>query len=225
MKRGKNYTASQEAIDKNKVYELREAFELVKEQSKAKFDESVEIHVRLNIDPKKGDQAIRGSVSLPHGTGKTARIAAITESKADEAKAAGADLIGGQEMIDEIKAGKLPEADVIVTTPDMMPKLAAAAKVLGPRGLMPSPKNDTVTPDIANAIAELKKGRENYKNDNSANIHQVVGKVSFDADKLTENASAFIESLRSQKNEAHKGNLLISATTCSTMGPSVRIKI
>lgn len=225
MKRGKNYIASQEAIEKTKAYEIAEALELIKGQAKAKFDESIEVHVRLNIDPKKGDQAIRGSVSLPHGTGKTARIAAITESKADEAKEAGADIIGGQEMIDEIKAGKLPDADVIVTTPDMMPKLAAAAKILGPRGLMPSPKTDTVTPDIAGAIAELKKGRENFKNDNSANVHQVIGKVSFDLEKLTENTTTFIDALRAQKTDAHKGNLLASATACSTMGPSVRIKI
>jgi len=224
MKKGKNYTKATEAREISKKYDVAEAIAFVKEHASAKFDEAVEVHVRLGIDPKRGEQAIRASVSLPHGSGKTARIAVITESKADEAKSAGADIVGGSELIDEIKAGNLPEADVIVATPEMMPKLASAAKVLGPRGLMPSPKTDTVTPDVAGVIGELKKGKENFKNDNSGNIHQVIGKVSFDADKLEENYKAFMSTVSAQKTDAHKGALITGVSMCSTMGPGLKVK-
>lgn len=223
-KAGKNYRAAVDARDKSKVYDIAEAIEFIKTNAKAKFDESVEVHVRLNIDPKRGDQAVRGAVSLPHGTGKTARIAVITESKVDDAKDAGADVIGGTELIDEIKAGKLPDVDVIVATPEMMPKLASAAKVLGPRGLMPSPKTDTVTPDVKGIIAELKKGKENIKNDKTGVVHQVIGKTSFDDVQLAENFGAFISALQSLKNDAHKGALIGNISMCSTMGPGVKVK-
>lgn len=224
MKRGKNYKATVETLKKNHVYTLDEALPLVKAGAKAKFVESVELHVRLNIDPKKGDQAIRGVVTLPHGTGKTTRVAVVTEKDAQEAKAAGADVVGGQELIDQIKAGKLPDVDVIVTSPDMMPKLAQAARILGPRGMMPSPKTDTVTTNIAQAVEELKKGKESFKNDNSANVHQVIGKTSFDEDKLKANAQVFLKAVADQKNDAHKGNLIRSISICSTMGPGMKIK-
>jgi len=224
MKRGKNYRTAEEARDKSKVYDAAEAMQFIKSQAKAKFDESVEVHIKLAIDPKRGDQAIRGSVSLPHGTGKTAKVAVITTTKADDAKAAGADIIGGQEMVDEIKAGNLPDADVIVATPEMMPKLAAAAKVLGPRGLMPSPKTETVTTDVARVIGELKQGKENIKNDKGAIVHQVIGKVSFKEEQLAENYAALIGAVKDLKTDAHKSALIASITTCSTMGPSVKVK-
>ncbi len=223
-KKGKNYRSASEALDKTKKYTSQEAMEFIKSHAKAKFDESVEVHVRLGIDPKRGEQAIRGSVTLPHGTGKTAKIAVITDSKTDEAKDAGADVIGGAELIDEIKAGKLPAVDVIVATPEMMPKLASAAKVLGPRGLMPSPKTDTVTTDITSIVGALKKGKENIKNDKTGIVHQVIGKTSFETSQLVENFEAFVSALASLKTDAHKGALIASISACSTMGPGVKVK-
>ena len=222
MKRSKRYNA---AIEKrvSESMTITDAIVFVKENAKAKFDESIEAHVRLNIDPKKGEQAVRGSVSLPHGIGKVVRVGVITEDKADEAKTAGADVIGGQELIDAIKAGNLPDVDVLVATPDMMPKLAVAARILGPRGLMPSPKTDTVTTNIADAVASLKKGKASFKNDNSGNVHQVIGKASFDDAKIAENYAAFIESVKGCRNEAHKGQFVTTISICSTMGPSVFI--
>ncbi len=223
MKRGKNYKSAVEKRTEERLT-VEEAVSFVKENASAKFDESVEVHVRLNIDPKKGEQSVRGSVVLPNGTGKDVRVGVITESKADEAKKAGADLIGGQDLIDKIKAGELPDVDVLVATPDMMPKLAPAARVLGPRGLMPSPKTDTITPNVADAINSLKKGKANFKNDNTSNIHQVIGKVSFDADKIVENYKAFMDAIKSCKNDSHKGQLVANTSMCSTMGPAVKIK-
>lgn len=224
MKKGKRYNAAVETVDKEKVYSANEAFALVKDNAKAKFDESVEVHVRLNIDAKKGDQQIRGTVTLPQGTGKEVKVGVITESKQDEAKKAGADVVGGQELIDKIKTGKLPEVDVLVATPDIMPKLAQAARVLGPRGLMPSPKTDTVTPDVEKAIGELKKGKESFKNDNTGNVHQIIGKASFDVEKLEDNFKVFIEAVEKCKTEAHKGKLIANVSVCSTMGPAVKVK-
>jgi large subunit ribosomal protein L1 len=223
MKRGKRY---QDAVQKRteEAMNLEDAIAFVKENASAKFDESVEVHVRLNIDPKRGEQAIRGSVVLPHGTGKEVRVGVITEDKADEAKKAGADVVGGKELIDKIKAGKLPEVDVLVATPDMMVSLAPAARVLGPRGLMPSPKTDTVTPNVATTVESLKKGKASFKNDNTANVHQVIGKVSFEANQIAENYKAFIDAVNACKGEAHKGQLIAGISMCSTMGPSVKIK-
>jgi len=223
MKRGKRY---KNALDKrsDEQMALEEALKYIKDNATAKFDESVEVHVKLNIDPKRGEQAVRGSVTLPHGTGKSVKIGVITEDKVDEAKNAGADVVGGQELIDKIKAGNIPDVDVLIATPDMMPKLAPAARVLGPRGLMPSPKTDTVTPNVKEAIESLKKGKANFKNDNAGNVHQVIGKVSFDVDKLVENYNAFIEALNACKNENHKSKLISRVSVCSTMSPSVEIK-
>ncbi len=223
MKRSKRYNGAMEKRT-TEVMALPEAIVYIKENAKAKFDESIEVHVRLNIDPKKGEQAVRGSVSLPHGIGKSVRVAVITESKADEAKKAGADIVGGQELIDKIKAGTLPDVDVIVATPDMMPKLAPVARVLGPRGLMPSPKTDTVTTNVGEAVESLKKGKANFKNDNSGNVHQVIGKASFDAEKLTQNYAAFIDAVKGCRTEAHKGQLMTSISICSTMSPAVKIQ-
>lgn len=203
---------------------LVDAVTFVKESAKAKFDESIEVHVRLNIDARKGEQAVRGSVSLPNGIGKSVRVGVITEDKKDEALKAGADVVGGQELIDKIKAGALPEVDILVATPDMMPKLAPAARILGPRGLMPSPKTDTVTSNVGEAVESLKKGKANFKNDNSGNVHQVIGKASFDAEKLTQNYTAFIDAIKLCRNEAHKGQFIASISMCSTMGPAVVIE-
>lgn len=223
MKRGKRYDLAVEKRSEEKMT-LEEAATFVKENASAKFDESVEVHIRLNIDPKKGEQAVRGSVTLPHGTGKEMRIGVITEDAVDEAKKAGADVIGGQDLIDKIKAGELPDVDVLIATPDMMPKLAPAARVLGPRGLMPSPKTDTVTPNVAAAVESLKKGKANFKNDNTGNIHQVIGKASFDAKQLIENYKAFVDAVQACKTDAHKGQLITTTSMCSTMGPAAKIK-
>jgi large subunit ribosomal protein L1 len=223
MKRGKNYKSAIEKRTQEQMT-LEESVIFIKENASAKFDESVEVHIRLNIDPKKGEQAVRGSVVLPNGTGKNVRIGVITEDKADEAKKAGADLIGGQELIDKIKTGELPDIDVLVATPDMMPKLAPAARVLGPRGLMPSPKTDTVTSNVGDAIESLKKGKANFKNDNTGNVHQVIGKTSFDVEKIIENYNAFLDAVRACKGDAHKGQLIANISMCSTMSPAVKIK-
>lgn len=223
MKRSKRYNSAMEKRTSEKM-SLADAVTFVKENAKAKFDESIEVHVRLNIDARKGEQAVRGSVSLPNGIGKSVRVGVITEDKKDEALKAGADVVGGQELIDKIKAGTLPEVDILVATPDMMPKLAPAARILGPRGLMPSPKTDTVTPNVGEAVESLKKGKTNFKNDNSGNVHQVIGKASFDAEKITQNYTALIEAIKACRNESHKGQFITSISMCSTMGPAVVIE-
>jgi len=228
MFRSKKYKAVAEKIDRNQVYALEEAMKIVKENKIAKFDESVEVHVKTNIDPKKGDQQIRGTVDLPHGTGKTKKIAVITSTHADEAKKSGADIVGGEEMIEEIKSGKIfgkGGFDVLVATPEMMPKLAPVAKILGPKGLMPNPKTETVTVKIKDTVSALKKGKAAFKNDNSGNLHQVVGKVSFDDQKLLENIKAFIEAVEKSKPTGLKGKLISSISLCSTMGVGLKVRV
>lgn len=225
MSHGKKYRGAAEKVERNKIYTTEEAVKLVIENKIAKFDESVEAHVRLSIDTKKGEEMVRGTVVLPHGTGKTKKVAVITTTKAAEAKEAGADVIGGEEMIEKIKNGKMEAVDVIVATPEMMPKLAQVAKILGPRGLMPSPKTETVTDKIKETVESLKKGKSSFKNDDSGNIHQVVGKVSFDENKLKENIEAFLEAVRKAKPAAVKGKFLVAASICSTMGPGIKINI
>jgi len=224
MKRGKKYQASVEKIDKNKVYSVSEAVKLVKENKVAKFDESVEIHVRMDIDPKKGDQQVRGATVLPNGTGKSKKIAVATLTKVDEAKKSGADIVGGEDLIEKIKSGKI-EFDILVATPEMMPKLAVIAKILGPKGLMPSPKTETVTEKIKEAIEMLKKGKVSFKNDNTGNLHQVIGKVSFDEKKLEENFVSFMDALRKSKPTGVKGKFITGITICSTMGPGVKVNL
>jgi len=223
MKHGKKYRAAVEKVDKNKVYEIAEAVKIIKENKIAKFDESVEIHVKTNVDPKKGDQQVRGTVSLPHGTGKSKKVAVITSTSQDEAKKAGADLVGGEEMIDKI--AKKIDFDVLVATPEMMPKLAKVAKILGPKGLMPNPKTETVTTKIKETIEALKKGKVAFKNDDSANVHSLVGKISFEENKLAENIKTFIESLEKAKPASVKGKFLVNITLCSTMGAGLKIKL
>jgi len=222
MQHGKKYRASLEKVDRNQVYEIANAVKIIKENKIAKFDESVEIHIKTNVDPKKGDQQVRGTVVLPHGTGKSKKIAVITSTAQDEAKKAGADIVGGEEMIE--KFAKKINFDVLVATPEMMPKLAKVAKILGPKGLMPNPKTETVTTKIKETVEALKKGKLAYKNDDSGNVHTVVGKISFAEEKLVENLKAFIEHFEKSKPAGLKGKFIANVTICSTMGVGLKIK-
>jgi len=223
MKHGKKYRAVSEKIDRNKIYSIEEAIKLMKEIKIAKFDESVEIHIKTNVDTKKGDQQIRGTVVLPHGTGKSKKIAVITSTSEKEAKEAGADIVGGEEMIEKI--AKKIDFDILVATPEMMPKLAKVAKILGPKGLMPNPKTETVTTKIKETVEALKKGKAAFKNDDTANIHQVVGKLSFEGNKLIENIETFIEAVEKNKPSALKGKLIANISVCSTMGQGMKISL
>lgn len=211
-------------VDPGKVYSLDEAVKLLKETSGVKFDASVEIHARLGIDPKKGEQQIRATVVLPNGLGKSKKVAVFASAeKEKDAKEAGADFIYGEEEIKKIKdTGKI-EFDVAVTTPDMMPKLAAIAKILGPKGLMPNPKTDTVGPNVKKMVEELKKGKITFKNDDTGNIHQLVGKISFPEEKLKENMTVFLDALKKARPASAKGTFIQNLVACSTMGPSIRI--
>ncbi len=213
-------------IDKTKIYSPEEAIKLVKETGKLKFDASIEVHANLGIDPKKGDQIVRNSVALPHGTGKTVKIAAfVSDDKVKDAKEAGADVVGSDNLIEEIKKTNKTDFDIAVTTPDMMPKLAAIAKILGQKGLMPNPKTGTIGPDVKKMIAELKQGKVSYKNDDTANIHLSIGKLSFTDEALLANFQAFIESLKKSKPQTMKGTFIKSLYLSSSMGPSVRVSI
>lgn len=212
--------------DKTKAYTLTEAIELVKKFSKTKFDSSVEVHFRLGIDTKKGDQQIRSAISLPHGTGKTVKIAAFVMPENEKAaREAGADIVGGEDLIAEIKKTEKTDFQVAVAEPALMKNLGQIAKVLGTRGLMPSPKNETVTNDPVKAIAELKKGKISFKNDDTANIHVAIGKISFDSSKLAENLETVINSIKKAKPSGAKGTYIKNASICSTMGPGIKIQI
>ena len=223
---GKRIEDLKTMVDKTKVYTLDEAIALAKETSTVKFDASVEIHARLGIDPKKGDQQIRATVVLPHGTGKTKRIAAFVGPNDEQtAKDAGADIVCGEEEIADIKNTGKVDFDVAVATPEMMPKLAVAARVLGPKGLMPNPKIGTVGPNVKQMIGDLKKGKTAFKNDDTANVHQLVGKVSFDDVKLKENIETFLETLKKIKPPATKGVYIKSLFLSTSMGPSIKIQL
>ncbi|PIT87449.1 MAG: 50S ribosomal protein L1 [Candidatus Magasanikbacteria bacterium CG10_big_fil_rev_8_21_14_0_10_40_10] len=222
----KRMKESRAKIDPKKTYSLAEAIKLVKETSGVKFDASVEIHARLGIDVKKTDQLVRSVANLPHGTGKTKKVAAfVSANKADEAKKAGADFVYDEEDIKKIKDSGKIDFDVAITTPDMMPKMAQVAKVLGPRGLMPNPKNDTVGPNIAKMIGEQKKGKVNFKNDDGGNIHQIIGKTSFSDQQLAENFEKFYEALKKIKPAGVKGSYIKNLYICSSMGPSIKLEI
>ena len=214
------------AFDQSKTYAINEALDLVKQSNKAKFDASVEVHFRLGIDPKKGEQQVRGAVSLPHGTGKTVKIAAfVTPQNEKAAKEAGADYVGGEELIAEIKKTEKTDFAVAVAEPEMMKSLAQIAKILGTRGLMPSPKNETVTPNPAKAIGELKKGKVSFKNDDTGNVHTVIGKVSFDNAKLADNFNTLLETIRKVKPSSSKGIFIKNVSLSSSMGPGVKVAI
>lgn len=223
MKRGKKYKEALAKIDRSKLYDTTEALKLVKELAHAKFDETVEVHVKLGVDPRHADQQVRGTVTLPHGTGKTRRVLVFAKGeKAKEAEAAGADYVGAEELVEKIQGGWF-DFDVAVATPDMMGLVGKLGKILGPRGLMPNPKSGTVTMDVARTINELKAGRIEYRVDKTAIVHVPIGKVSFELEKLAENLNAFAEALIKAKPAAAKGQYVRSVTVCSTMGPGIKI--
>ena len=211
--------------ENNQEYPITEAIAEVKKNAKAKFDESMEVHARLAIDPKKSDQQVRGVAELPHGTGKKMKIAVFTTTQKKEAEESGADIVGGEELIDKIKSSGKIDTDIAIATPEMMPRLATIAKILGPKGLMPNPKNKTVTQKVKEIIESLKHGRADFKNDDSGNVHQVIGKKSFEDMKLEENFKAFMDALRKSKPEAAKGKFIKGVSICSTMGKSVKISL
>lgn len=219
-------TDLQAKVDKNKVYTVDEAVKLVRETSNVKFDASVEVHAKLGIDPAKGEQQIRATVVLPHGTGKTKKVAAFVSANDEKkAKDAGADFVCGEAEIKKIKdTGKI-EFEVAVATPEMMPKMALAAKVLGPKGLMPNPKTGTVDSDIAKVIKEMKAGKIAFKNDDTSNVHQIIGKVSFTEAQLKENFETFLSALKKVKPTSAKGIYIKSLYLTSSMGPSVKVAI
>ena len=223
MKRGKNYQDAAKQIEAEKLYEPREALQKVKELSRAKFDETIEVHIKLGIDPRHADQQVRGTVSLPHGTGKTRRVLVFAKGdKAKEAEQAGADIVGAEDLQEKIQGGWL-EFDVAVATPDMMSVVGRLGKILGPRGLMPNPKSGTVTFDIARTINELKAGRIEYRIDKTAIIHVPIGKVSFSIEALEDNFNTFADALIKARPAAAKGQYMRSISVCSTMGPGIRM--
>ena len=222
----KNMKKETIAFDKSKAYSIAEAIDLAKKLSKTKFDGSLEAHFRLGIDTQKGEQQVRLAVSLPHGTGKTIKVAAfVTAGKEPETRAAGADYVGGEELINEIKKSEKTDFQVAVAEPAMMKNLAVIAKILGTRGLMPSPKNETVTADPAKAVAELKKGKVSLKNDDTGNIHVAMGKVSFATEKLVQNFETLLDAVRKAKPATAKGIYLKNISISSTMGPGIKIAL
>lgn len=213
-------------FNKAETYSIEEALELIKNFPKTKFDASIEAHFKLGIDPSKGDQQIRAVVSLPHGTGKTVRIAAfVTADKEKAVKAAGADLVGGDELIAEIKKTEKTDFQIAVAEPAMMKNLSAIAKILGTRGLMPSPKNETVSTNPAKMVTEIKKGKAGFKSDDTGNVHMVIGKLSFDRQKLVENFNAALETIRKVKPAKSKGLYIKNVSLNATMGPGIKVAI
>ena len=219
----KRYIESAKLIDKSKAYDAAEAMKLVVDTAKAKFDESIELHVRLGVDGRNADQQVRGVVVLPHGTGKKVRVFVLAKGdNADAAEKAGADVVGGEEMIAKIQQGWL-DFDVCITTPDMMPIVGRVAKVLGPKGLMPNPKSGTVTTNVAKAIQDVKAGKVEYRLDKNNIIHVMVGKVSFGTEKLTDNFNTVMDAIVKAKPAAAKGTYLKSVALSSTMGPGIKV--
>jgi large subunit ribosomal protein L1 len=212
--------------DKNKTYQIEEAIEIVKKINKTKFDASIEVHIRLGIDTKKGDQQVRSAANLPHGTGKVIKVAAFVSPENEAAaKAAGADFVGSDELIAEIKKTGKTDFQVAIAEPALMKNLAVIAKILGTRGLMPSPKNDTVTPNPVKTIEELKKGKISFKNDDTGNLHTVIGKVSFETKKLVENYQSLLEVVRKSKPSSSKGTFIKNISLASSMSTGVKVVI
>lgn len=224
MKHGKRYVEAAKLVDRSVQYDASEAVALIKKTAVAKFDETIELHIRTGLDGRHADQQIRGAVVLPHGTGKTVKILVFAKGpKADEALAAGADYVGAEELIPRIQNDGWLDFDVIVATPDMMGVVGRLGKVLGPKGLMPNPKSGTVTMDLEKALAEIKAGKVEYRLDKANIIHTAIGKVSFGAEKLTENFNTLMEAINKAKPAAAKGQYLRSVTVASTMGPGVKV--
>jgi large subunit ribosomal protein L1 len=225
-KHGKRYLKAKGLIEAGKQYEPAEAVALLKSMPTTKFDGSVEVHIRLGVDVKQANQQVRGSTVLPNGLGKTKRIAVFCgDDKVKDAKAAGATIVGGEELIKDIQSSGKCDFDVAVATPDMMKLLAPIAKILGQKGLMPNPKTETITPDVARAVENLNKGKVNFKADDSGNIHQMIGKLSFEPAKLAENFLSFVEAVKRARPAGAKGTYLTSVTLVSSMGPGVAVKI
>ena len=223
MKRSKAYRQAAELVDRERLYSPLEAAKLAKETSKVKLDATVEVAIRLGVDPRKADQMVRGTVNLPHGTGKTARVIVFaTGDKATEAEAAGADAVGSEDLIERIQGGWL-DFDAAIATPDQMAKVGRIARILGPRGLMPNPKTGTVTQDVARAVGEFKGGKVEYRTDRYGNVHVQLGKVSFDPDALEANFRAVLDELQRAKPASAKGRYLRKITVSSTMGPGVHV--
>ena len=223
MKKGKKYSDSLKLIDRTKLYDPEEAISLVKQTAKAKFDETVEISVRLGVDPRHADQQVRGAVVLPHGTGRTVRVLVVTKGdKVKEAEAAGADIVGGEEMIHKIQTENWFGFDVMIATPDMMGVVGRIGRILGPKGLMPNPKSGTVTMDVSKAIADIKAGKVEYRVDKTSIVHVPVGKVSFGVDKLEENLNTLMDAIIKAKPAAAKGTYIKSLVVSTTMGPGVK---
>ena len=226
MKRhGRAYVEASKSVDKTKSYTPKEAIELVKSLSKRKFDETVEVAFNLNVNATKSDQQVRSSFTLPHGTGKTKRILVVTKTMTEEAKKAGADYVGAEEIIEKITKENWFDFDVIVATPEMMVALGKIGKVLGPKGLMPNPKSGTVTTNVTSAIESIKKGMIEYRTDSYGNIHAIIGKVSFDNKKLEENLVAFVNEVIKNKPSGVKGTFVKNITISSTMGPGVKLDL
>ncbi len=224
MKHGKKYVESAKLVDRTKLYDPEEAIELVQKTATAKFDETIELHIRLGVDPRHADQQVRGAVVLPHGTGKTARVLVIAKAdKFKEAEEAGADFVGGEEMIQKIQKENWFGFDVCVATPDMMGVVGRIGRVLGPKGLMPNPKSGTVTMDIARAVKEIKSGKVEYRVDKTAIVHVPVGKKSFGTEKLAENVKTLMEAVIKAKPASAKGAYLKSVVMTSTMGPGIKL--
>ena len=224
MKFGKKYQDSVKAFDLSKQYDANEAVSIILDTAKANFDETIELHVRLGVDPRQADQQVRGVLVLPHGTGKTKRVLVIAKgAKADAAQAAGADFVGAEELIAKIQNENWFDFDVMITTPDMMGMVGRIGRVLGPKGLMPNPKSGTVTMDVEKAIKEVKAGKVEYRLDKTAIIHCPIGKKSFGQEKLVENYSALMDAIVKAKPAAAKGTYLKSVTLASTMGPGVKV--
>ena len=226
MKKSKRYIANAEKVEKAKVYSVEEAIKLVKETSNAKFDSTIEVSLNLNLDVKKADQQLRGAIVLPNGTGKTKKILVL--AKGDHAKAAkeaGADFVGDVDMIEKIEKEHWFSYDVIIATPEMMPLLGKIGKLLGPKGLMPNPKTGTVTSDVAKAIDEIKKGKVNYRTDSYGNIHGIIGKASFEDNKLAENLTTFVGVILKAKPSTVKGKYVKNISISSTMGPGIKLDV
>ena len=226
MKKGKKYVEASKLVDKNKAYTKEEAIKLVRETSTTKFDASVELALRLNLDTKKADQQLRGAIVLPNGTGKTKRILVLARGEqANLAKSAGADYVGDMDMIEKIQNENWFEFDIMIATPDMMPALGKIGKILGPKGLMPNPKTGTVTMDVKKAVEEVKKGRVEYRTDSYGNVAVIIGKVSFTEEALLENLKAFVSLIIKTKPSVVKGDYIKNVSIATTMGPGIKIDI